>query len=210
MSRQLYSIKLYRSAKFKILHFMLFFVVFFHINVRIALLFPTKVYSYDPFSKSIFSSVTFLILCFFMDLFLFYTLSFLLYCSVFFNRISVRENSIITFFAPCLFYRQKKCNINSITAIKAEDLKWYQRILHYNFEKNYLYKISCRKHNFIISSKDAEGMEKLMLDINTRNNPSKHNDTKFKTSNFSVRNCLLAFVIIICIIRVIYCLFNII
>ncbi len=183
--KRLYSIQIYRSARFRVLHFLLllFFVWLVAVDLYDVIhtgfseyFFPNRGPAYGDMSS-------FLNCLFFADYFLTLALKLVfVYLSaliVFYNKIWVFEDKLTVFFAPRMYYRLYKSDISQIYPINADEMKFLTKLVNYNFCKEHLYKFVCYDDELIISSKDTVGMQKLMDDINPRGNPTEKEEADY-------------------------------
>lgn len=136
---------------------------------------------------------------------------FLLYISflgAFLNKIKVRQDDIWIFFPPRLFYRIYKTNIHSIQEIDYNSLSKVDRLINWNFSKDPLYKVICYDTEFVICSKDSGGMQKLMSDINPRNNPCECDEEDFNPNKFTKAEKIIIGIFIVVIFSVIQNIFD--
>lgn len=191
VSMKLCSIRLYRSPLFKIVHFILFLCTLFllaEILYFFCILDFSKPSASVPeflsgievdytryYFRLIFRTVENLLLAIW-----YIFLLFIFGKALFFNRITVYDKYLFLHFAPRLFFKAYKVNIHSIARISVEDVSFWRRLCSYNFEKEHLYKFTCYNTEYVVSSKDEAGMEKLMAEINPQNNPLESDEADYK------------------------------
>ena len=122
-----------------------------------------------------------------LDVFFLY----ILFLGTFMNKIKVRQNDILLFFAPCIFYRIYKANIHSIELVDYSTLSVTDKIFSFNFSKESFYRITCYDTDFVICSKDSEGMQKLMEEINLMSNPRECDEADFDPKKFTKREKII-------------------
>lgn len=122
-----------------------------------------------------------------LDVFFLY----ILFLGTFMNKIKVRQNDILLFFAPCIFYRIYKANIHSIEPVAYSSLSVTDKIFSFNFSKESLYRITCYDTDFVICSKDSGGMQKLMAEINPMGNPRECDEEDFDPKKFTKREKII-------------------
>ncbi len=122
-----------------------------------------------------------------LDIFFLY----ILFLGAFMNKIKVRQNDILLFFAPCIFYRIYKADIHSVEPADSISVSKIDRLFSFNFSKESLYKVTCYDKNFVICSKDSEGMQKLMEEINPMGNPRECDEEDFNPLKFTKREKII-------------------
>lgn len=211
-----YNIRLYRSPFFRIMCF----IVFLCTLVQLILLnydiihigFYNYFFGYLE-TNFLLRDVSFLVGC--ADIFE-YILTMLLgicflvisFLGAFVNKIKVRHIDILMFFPPRIFYRIYKTNIHSIEAIDYNSVSKIDRFFSFNFSKDSLYKITCYDTEFVICSKDDEGMKKLMSDINPRNNPRECDEENFDPRKFTKKEKIIAGGFLVIIFSIIQSIFD--
>ena len=193
-----YKIKLYRSPTFRALCFCgllltagQFFLLFYD-------LFAVGAQEYffwgksDPFLGIIaeplgFANVFQFVLTAVLDLFFLY----IFFLGAFVHKIRVREKDMFVFFAPCFSYRMHKVDICTIEPVSYSDLSKADKIFSWNFSKSDLYKFTCYDTTFVLCSKDADGMRRLMEEINPMRNPRACDEADYNPNQFTLREKII-------------------
>ena len=213
---QEYKIKLYRTPKFKIIHFIFLLILLTIISVNIFNLVYTGFSEYFFPQKSfsnIYSDIAFplgilFLVEYFLNLVINLFIVYLLFLSIFVNHISVKKDQLFVLFSPRLFFRQYKCDISAIMPVKVDELSWFYRILNYNLGKEFLYKFICYDTEFIVSCKDEEHMKMLMEDINSRHNSTENDEENESAFKFTKQDKTIMIVVVVCILGFLQRLFN--
>lgn len=215
MSKQFYSIKLYRSPLFKIVHFILLLIIVLLLVDEAYSIWATGFYEYffwrtdNVLSKDLAIPAGVMDILFEGIYFVLYTfILFLLVKALFFNRITVYDKHLFMHFAPRFFFKKYKVDVHSIERISANEAVLWKRICSYNFEKQHLYKFTCYNSVFYISSKDEAGMGKLMAEINPHNNPLESDEKDYNPNKIHFDDAFVAFLILsllLGVLRTIYC-----
>lgn len=201
MSKQLYSIKLHRSAKFKVFHTLLFLLTLINLGLYLYALISTGFFEYFfAGTKLGIDSMRFPIECLylleyilivFLDIFL----MFLLLLSLFMNKIFVYEKHITIFFAPRLFFRQYKCNISAIKPVEAKDLTLLNKIFSYNISSEHLYKFVCFDTEYVVSCRD-EKINSLITEINAMQNPTETDEENYDLKKLTKKDYTIIIAIV--------------
>lgn len=209
-----YNIRLYRSVKFRIFSFVLFILTFARVTLLICDLIQTGFTSYF-FGESNFllrevifplgiRNIFYYVATVVLDVFFI----FILFLCTFNNKIYVKENHILLFFPPRIFFRIYKNDIHSIEPININSVSKFERTISWNFSKDALYKIICYDTEFLICSKDTEGMQKLMVDINPRNNPRECDEKDFDPNKFTRSDKIILGILLIYVLSAIQNILN--
>lgn len=193
-----YNIRLHRTLLFRIICFLLLILTAVQLVLLIYDLIHYGFYDYffgyvnDPFIGGMAYplGVAYIFeyaLTVLLDVFFLY----ILFLGTFMNKIKVRQNDILLFFAPCIFYRIYKANIHSIEPVDYSSLSVTDKIFSFNFSKESLYRITCYDTDFVICSKDSEGMKKLMEEINPIGNPRECDEADFDPKKFTKREKII-------------------
>lgn len=198
-----YNIRLYRTFKFRIIAFVLLLFTFTQLTILIYDLVQSGFTSYF-FGESnfllremVFPLGIRAIFCFAVTVVLNTFLIFILLLCVFGNKIYVKQDHVLLFFPPRIFSRIYKCNIHSIEPIDLDSVSKFQRIISWNFSKDDLYRVICYDTEFLICSKDSENMQKLMADINPRNNPRECDEEDFDPSQLTRNDKIILGVLLV-------------
>lgn len=182
---KLKTIKLYRSWKYKIIHFLLMILILLVVCVSIFALIKTGFHEFFfGYRGRALQGIEFpmgcmMIINYFVNIILGIFISFICFVSVFYNRIIVYNTHLLFIFAPRVVTRLHKKDICKISRASVNEIPIYQRILNYNLERNYLYKFSCYDMEFIISSKDEASINELMNEINPMNNITEKDEEDY-------------------------------
>lgn len=186
-----YKINLYRSPLFRVLCFLLMLLTFVQLLLLIYNLIHYGFHDYF-FGDFLLGSVAYplgivyifeYVLTILLDVFFLY----ILFSGAFINEIKVRREDVLMFFPPRIFYRIYKANIHSIEPVDYNSLSKIDRIFSFNFSKESLYKVTCYDTDFVICSKDSEGMQKLMAEINAMGNIRECDEKDFNPRKFTKR-----------------------
>lgn len=198
-----YIVKLYRSKTFKIVHgilavlllFSLIGVLFITIRGIIDYGFYDYFFSADGlFLGSMKDDMAFPIgICSIITLIVEIALEiFLIYClgnMIFNNKMLVSDKYIVVTFLPFRFFKvRNKSEIISISRITTDDISVIDRLVNYNFENKYLYRIKFRYFDYIISSDGEDGINKLTESIIESTAKSANNSEAIKDVNDSLND----------------------
>lgn len=218
MSKQFYSIKLYRSPLFKIVHFILFLctlllladIIYFFCILdfsKPSVSVPEFLSGIEVDYSGYYLRIVFRALENLVFSIWYIFLLFIFGKALFFNCITVYDNYLFMHFAPRLFFKECKVNIHSIERVSVEDISFWRRLCSYNFEKKHLYKFICYNTEYVVSCKDEAGMEKLMAEINTQNNPLESDEPDYKPWKLQKDEIIVLLFILDYILKILYFLY---
>ncbi len=212
--KRLYSIQIYRSVRFRVLHFLLllFFVLLVAVDLYDVMhigfseyFFPNRGPAYEDAG----SLLNWLFVAdYFLTLALELVFIYLSALAVFCNKILVFEDKLTVLFAPRMYYRLYKSDISRIYPIDAGEMKFLTKLVNYNFCSEHLYKFVCYDDELIISSKDTAGMQKLMADINPRGNLTEKDEADYNPLKLNREEKLVVTFLILTVTDIIEFIYN--
>lgn len=196
---QQYKIKLYRSPLFKLIHLAIFIfeliwvvgVVLILCNVSFRDIFYLPAETTDLFMETIIGPMqhgVWLIkdiILTAVDLVWRILVIILIFFSLFCNKIIVENDILKVRFSPRL-KKVYKSDISRIEKINSDDYPWYKKLFSYVFGKKHMYKFTCYNKEFVVTSKDDDGMAQLMYEINAMGNKTQEDSPNFDPMAFTL------------------------